>query len=189
MKREFLQNFKVGDQPLPKEVIDAIMDENGRDITAAKKPYADYDSIKEQLKTAQDGLEAFEGADVKDLRDKIQRLQTELDNKDREHQAKLADMAFDGALKEAITAAKGRNAGAVIGALGAEKIAALKESKDQTKDIQAALDELKKDNGFLFDTGVTPPPYSPGAGGGAGGAPLTGIDAIRAAAGLKTDTK
>ena len=24
MKREFLQNFKVGDQPLPKEVIDAI---------------------------------------------------------------------------------------------------------------------------------------------------------------------
>ena len=25
MKREFLQNFKVGDQPLPKEVIDAIM--------------------------------------------------------------------------------------------------------------------------------------------------------------------
>ena len=36
MKREFLQNFKVGDQPLPKEVIDAIMAENGRDIEAAK---------------------------------------------------------------------------------------------------------------------------------------------------------
>ena len=36
MKREFLQNFKVGDQPLPKEVIDAIMVENGRDIEAAK---------------------------------------------------------------------------------------------------------------------------------------------------------
>ena len=30
MKREFLQNFKVGDQALPKEIIDAIMDENGR---------------------------------------------------------------------------------------------------------------------------------------------------------------
>ena len=37
MKREFLQNFKVGDQPLSKEVIDAIMEENGRDIEAAKK--------------------------------------------------------------------------------------------------------------------------------------------------------
>lgn len=32
MKREFLQNLKVGDQALPKEVIDAIMAENGRDI-------------------------------------------------------------------------------------------------------------------------------------------------------------
>lgn len=31
MKREFLQNLKVGDQPLSKEVIDAIMTENGRE--------------------------------------------------------------------------------------------------------------------------------------------------------------
>ena len=31
MKREFLQNLKVGDQALPKEIIDAIMDENGKE--------------------------------------------------------------------------------------------------------------------------------------------------------------
>lgn len=37
MKTEFLQNFKVGEQPLPKEIIDAILAENGRDIEAAKK--------------------------------------------------------------------------------------------------------------------------------------------------------
>ena len=36
MKREFLKNFTVNGQPLPKEVIDAIMAENGRDIEAAK---------------------------------------------------------------------------------------------------------------------------------------------------------
>lgn len=36
MKREFLQNFQVAGQSLPKEVIDAIMAENGRDIEAAK---------------------------------------------------------------------------------------------------------------------------------------------------------
>ena len=53
MKREFLQNLKVGDQPLSKEVIDAIMSENGRDIEAAKKPFADYDTIKSQLDEAQ----------------------------------------------------------------------------------------------------------------------------------------
>ena len=36
MKREFLQNIRVGEQSLPKEVIDAIMEENGRDIQSGK---------------------------------------------------------------------------------------------------------------------------------------------------------
>lgn len=37
MKREFLQNLKVGEQALPKEIVDAIMAENGKDIQAAKQ--------------------------------------------------------------------------------------------------------------------------------------------------------
>ena len=56
MKRDFLQNLRVGDQPLPKEVIDAIMEENGRDIEAAKKPFADYETIKDQLAQAQETI-------------------------------------------------------------------------------------------------------------------------------------
>ena len=36
MKREFLQNLKVGDQSLPKEIIDAIMEENGKDAQGAR---------------------------------------------------------------------------------------------------------------------------------------------------------
>ena len=58
MKTEFLQNFKVGDQALQKEIIDAILAENGRDIEAAKKPFADYESVKEQLKTAKISIHA-----------------------------------------------------------------------------------------------------------------------------------
>lgn len=164
MKREFLQNFKVGDQPLPKEVIDAIMKENGLDIEAAKKPFADYESIKSQLETARNGLKAFEGVDVADPQGKIKTLQDDLDAKDREYQGKLADMAFDGTLKDAIAAAKGKNAGAIIGALGVEKVAALRASKDQSKDIAAALEGLKKDNGYLFETEQTPPNFSAGTG-------------------------
>ena len=37
MKREFLQNLKTGTEPLSKEIIDAIMAENGRDIEAARQ--------------------------------------------------------------------------------------------------------------------------------------------------------
>ena len=36
MKREFLKNFQVNGQPLPDAVIDAIMQENARDLEAAK---------------------------------------------------------------------------------------------------------------------------------------------------------
>ena len=43
MKREFLQNLTVGGQSLSKEVIDAIMAENGRDIQQAKQSSADWE--------------------------------------------------------------------------------------------------------------------------------------------------
>ena len=165
MKREFLQNFKVGDQPIPKEIIDAIMAENGRDIEDAKKPFADYESIKEQLQTAKDGLKAFEGVDVAKLQGEISALNTQLSDKDKEWQGKLDAMKFDGVLKDAITAAKGRNAAAIMAVLGAEQLSSLKSSKNQANEIKAALEGLKKDSGYLFDEEGAPPPYAGGAGG------------------------
>lgn len=179
MKAEFLQNFKVGDAPLPKEVVEAILAENTRDLEAAVKPFADYESIKAQLATAQEGLKAFEGLDVKDLQGQVATLQGKLDTQAREHAAQLADLAFDSALKEAITAARGRNAKAIRALLDVD---ALKASKDQTADIKAALEGLKKENGYLFESEETPPPYAFGTGTGSG--PASGMDAIRAAAGL-----
>lgn len=180
MTREFLQNFKVGDQPLSKEIIDSIMDENGRDIEAAKKPYADYDHIKEQLKTAQDGLKAFEGVDVAKLQGEITTLQGKLNDSDKNWQAKLDAMAFDGLVKEAITSAKGKNAKAIAALLDIET---LKTSKNQEADIKTALENLKKDNGYLFDDDKTPPPYSGGTGGNKGqpsGEPTSLAGALRA---------
>ena len=161
MKREFLQNIKVNEQPLPKDIIDEIMAENGRDIEAAKKPFADYDSIKEQLQTAKDGLKAFEGVDVAQLQSKVTELQGKLDAKDTEWQGKLADMAFDHALEAAITGAKGKNAKAIRTLLDVDT---LKGSKNQEADIKAALEGLKKDSGYLFDDGQIPPPYAGGTG-------------------------
>ena len=43
MKREFLQSLKVNDLELPKEVIDAIMAENGRDIQAARSSAQEWE--------------------------------------------------------------------------------------------------------------------------------------------------
>ena len=158
MHREFLKNLKVGDQPLPKEIIDAILDEHSRSIGTIK---AENDNLKTQLQTAKDGLKAFEGVDVKDLQGQITKLQQDLADKDAAHQTELANMAFDRALEGAITAAKGKNAKAIKALLDVDT---LKASKNQEADIKTALEALQKDSAYLFDTDEVPPKFAPGTG-------------------------
>lgn len=160
MKTEFLQNFKIGDQALTKEIIDAILAENGRDIEAAKKPFADYEAIKDRLKTAEDGLKAFANVDVSKLQGEISRLKDALAQKDTDWQAKIDGMAFDGRIKDAVAAAKGRNVKAIAALLDIET---LRNSKNQEADIKTALETLKKDNAYLFEAD-TPPGYASGTG-------------------------
>lgn len=181
MKREFLQNLKVGDQPLPKEIIDTIMEEHGRGIEAAKKPFADYDTIKAQLNTAKETIKGFEEQDIEGVRKAAKDWEDKYNQAIADHKAKLADMEFDGVLKDAIQSAKGRNATAIRALL---KVDDLKASKNQADDIKTALEALKKDSGYLFEEEGTPPPYAAGTGTGASGGTATGMAAIRAAAGL-----
>lgn len=165
MKRDFLRNLKAAGQPLPEEVIDTIMAENGRDIEAAKAPFADYESIKEQLQTAKNGLQAFEGVDVAQLQGKITELQGQLTDKDNEWQGKIDAMKFEGKVADAIRAAKGKNPKAITALLDLET---LRNSKNQDADLKAALEALQQaeDSGFLFGDGQTTPPYAGGTGTG-----------------------
>lgn len=182
MKREFLQNFSVNGQPLPKEVIDAILNEHSRDIGTVK---ADLEAARGQLQAAKDGLKAFEGVDVSQLQGQIAQLQQDLQAKDAAHQKEMADIAFGHTLEAAITGAKGRNAKAIMALLDLD---ALRGSKNQDEDIKAALEGLKKDSGYLFEAEGTPPPYAAGTGtGSAAGRYDPQTAAIRAAAGLKID--
>lgn len=163
MKREFLQNFKVNEQPLPKEIIDAIMAENGRDIEAAKKPYLDYDTVKQQLADAQTTIQSFKDQDIEGIRRSAQDWEKKYNDAIAAHQQELADRDFLQMLESAITGAKGKNVKAISALLDVD---ALKESKNQEADIKAALEGLKKDSGYLFDGEAAPPPYSAGAGTG-----------------------
>jgi hypothetical protein len=185
MKREFLLNFKVGDQPLPKEIIDAIMAENGRDIEAAKKPYTDYDHIKSQLEEAQKAIEGFKSQDIDGVRKSAQEWQDKYNQAVKDHEAELANMAFDRALDGAITTAKGRNAKAIKALLDVDT---LKASKNQEADIKAALEGLQKDSGYLFGSDETPPPYAAGTGTGAYQGNYNSNSTLRAAMGLPTKT-
>ena len=138
MKREFLQGLKVGENSLPKEIIDAIMAENGRDIEALKARYADYDALKEA-----------EAAAAKHWEEK-------LNNQVDTHRREMSDLIFSHNLEKAILSAKGRNAKAITALLD---IDALKASENQTADLEQALQNLKTDCSYLFQS-ETPPPYA-----------------------------
>lgn len=184
---KFLQSLRVGDAPLPGEVVDAILAEHQREMEAAKKPFADYEALKSQLTAAKEGLKAFEGVDVQNLRGQVEKLTRELADQETQHKARLAELEFDSALKEAVTAAGGRSAKAIRALLDVD---ALKKSNNREADIKAALEGLRKESGYLFEERrEPPPPYAagPGTAPAAGGKYDQRMAAIRAAAGLKND--
>lgn len=161
MKTEFLQNFKVNGHPLSKEIIDAILAENGRDIEAAKKPFADYDTIRQQLGEAQKTIKGFQEQDIDGIRQSARDWEEKYNAAVADSQKKIADMAFDHALEAAIIGANGRNAKAIRALMDVDT---LKSSKNQEADIKAMLEAVQRDNGYLFDDGSTPPPYADGTG-------------------------
>lgn len=79
MKREEVKNKIPG---ITDEQLDWLMGENGRDVTAEKTKAASLqgqvDDLTKQLNTAKDGLKAFEGVDVADLKGQITKLQGQL---------------------------------------------------------------------------------------------------------------
>lgn len=183
MKREFVEELlkdKVSTDDL-KAVVDSVMDENGKDIENAKKTLmAENENLKDKLKTTEDALKAFDGVDADGLKNQVADLTKQLEDKDKEHAQKLADMEFDSALEEAIRAAGGKSSKAVKALL---EIDTLKASKNQQDDIKAALETLKKDSDYLFESNEPiQNPTGPTGGGGAG--TDSKLAAMRAAAGL-----
>ena len=151
MKREFLQGLLVGDLPLSKAVIDAIMAENGRDIESIKARYSDYEALKEQLTQLEGAEEAQKMA-----RDWEEKYNQAVES----HRKEMEETVFGHNLEKAIFAARGRNAKAITALLDVDT---LKSCENQQTALEEALQSLKQECGYLFQTEV-PPPYARGTG-------------------------
>ena len=142
MKREDVKKQIPG---ITEEQLDWIMTENGADInrkkTAAEQYRTQLTTAQAQLKTAQDGLAAFDG------KKKPEEYEAELEKLKGDMQAQAEGFAFDNALNTAILGAKGRSVKAVRALLDLD---GLKGSKDRTIDIDKALDEAVKANPWAF---------------------------------------
>lgn len=160
MERDLLENIKIGGTPLPGEVIDLILQEAERDVSTAVEKYSDYDSIKEQLEAAQTAIKDFEGQDIEGVRNRVKELEAQLSETVKAHEAERAEAAFMGKVTAAVRKAGGRNEKAVCSLLDLD---ALRKSKNQDADIEAAIKAAQESDGYMFG-GETPPPYSAGAG-------------------------
>ena len=144
MKREDVKSKIPG---ITDEQLDWIMTENGNDInrekTARTAVQTELDNTKAQLKTAQDGLAAFDG------KKKPDEYEAELNKLKADMQAQADSFAFDNALDGAIRDAHGRNVKAIRALLDVDM---LKGSKDRTSDIQKALTAAKESDPWAFES-------------------------------------
>ena len=144
MKREDVKNKIPG---ITDEQLNWIMQENGADInrekSAATALQTQLDNANAQLKTAQDGLKAFDGVDVAGLQEQVTKLKADM-------KTQAEGFAFDNALDAAILGKKGRSVKAVRALLDLD---ALKGSADRSTDIAKALDDAAKANPWAFGEG------------------------------------
>ena len=185
MTREFLRNVKVGDQNLPEEIINAILNENSRDIAAVKKDLGDYESINQQLSDANKAIDGFKSMDIEGVKRAADEWKKKAEATEKEAAEKIAAMQFESIIEREIIKAKGKDVKAVRAMLDTES---LKASKNQEADVKAAVGQLADEKGYLFDVGSTPPPYAAGTGTHVINSKYSPEEnAIRAAAGLKTE--
>ncbi len=151
MKREFLQNLRMGDTPLSKEVIDAIMAENGRDIENAKSAYRDYDALKIALEEANRTVEALRSGE---------NWEEKYKEAEKNYAAEMDKLKFSHLLEAAVNKAGGRNLRA-IGAL--LDLDVLQKSENREQEVAQAVENLKEESPYLFFSSL-PPLYARGTG-------------------------
>ena len=161
MKREFLQNILVEGNPLPKAVIDSIMEENGKDIQSVKGRYGDYDALREELEQTNTALKDYETLDVQALRQNARDWEEKYYAALQEHRAQMGKLKFETLLQQTITSAGGRNAKAITALLDT---AALAQAEDPETAVQQAVAQVKQQCDYLFHDPAVSPPYARGTG-------------------------
>ena len=144
---DILKGFGIEIPEDKKSEFDKAVSENYKTAAETEKLRTARDNYKTRLDTATEQLKAFEGVDVKDLQGKITELNGQLATQKASFEKQIADRDFDDLLNGAISGSKAKNVKAVRALLDLE---AIKASKNQSADIEAALKKVKEENDYLF---------------------------------------
>lgn len=141
MRREDLRAI----EGLTEEQINEIMRLHGQDEAAHQTT---VQGLQAQLVTAQQGLAAFDGVDINDLRSQITNLTNQLSQQ-------AAEFTFTGVLRAAAHEAGALDENDAIALL--PNRATLRESKNQAEDVKQAFADLKSRKPYLFQQGAPAP--------------------------------
>ena len=131
----------------------------------------DLAAEKKRADSAVETLKGFEGKDFEAITQERDKWKKDYEDTVAAHKKEQEDREFGSTLETAITEAKGKNAKAIMALLDLDK---LRGSKNQEKDIKAALASLRTDNGYLFDdNGGNPTFTDPKGNGGNNGGTVT----------------
>lgn len=139
----------------------------------------DLAAEKKRADTAVETLKGFEGKDFNAITQERDKWKKDYEDTVAAHKKEQEEREFNSILETAITDAKGKNAKAIMALLDMDK---LRSSRNQEKDIKAALDAMRTESGYLFDdNGGTPQFTAPnGNNGGVGNPNALTVENIRA---------
>lgn len=156
---DFLEILKANGIEVPKDKTEAITKEVGENY----KTNSEYEKVSGELDTAnkkilandtaikdlEGKLVGFKDVDVTALNERIKNLETEKSTIEADYKKQIEDRDFNDLVKDAITAAKGKNTKAIMALLDTDT---LKKSKNQKDDVAAALKTLTEaeDSRMLF---------------------------------------
>lgn len=184
MKREDLKALELTD-----DLIDKIMALHGKDIEKAKADLStaqtEAASLKKQLEDAGKQIEDFKKQpDVAGVQKAADEWKAKAEQAEKDAAAQIAQLRFDHALDGALSGAKVKNTKTVRALLD---LTDLKLEEDGTiRHLDTQLEQIKKDNDFLFESDTPQPKL---VAGGHNTSVITDpvILAARKAAGLPTN--
>ena len=149
---------------------------------------ADFTAAEEAKKTAETQLAeanktiaGYKEMDIDAIRQSAADWQAKAEQAQKDADERVDGVQFDAKVDSAIEKRRGRSPKAIKALLDMD---ALRGSKNRDQAIDAALDALQQDSGFLFEPAETPPPYAAGTGSGAvsrADKPADGVEAAFAA--------
>ncbi|EGC8679773.1 phage scaffolding protein [Listeria innocua] len=148
MQREYLKGLGLED-----EVINKVMAENGKDITAAKQQLseveAERDGLKSQLTQRDKDIDDLkkDSGTSEELKKQIEDLQQKNTDLESNYQSEIAETKKNSAIELALASAKAKNPKAVRALLDNDK---LELTDEGLKGLNQQLEALQESDAYLF---------------------------------------